>query len=121
MKSLVDQDGLATLNDATITYNEIFENHQLSNDYRPRLTLENGQTVITDPAEALALVDVVGGGHKPMFVYVKVQDEEDGSWLSSPRMTTECARVLAVALLWTATELDAVTEGIELATNDPHS
>jgi hypothetical protein len=120
MKSLVDQDALATLNDSAIIYNGIVGNDELSDDYRPRLTLENGQTVITDPAEALALVNVVGG-YEPLFVYVMVQDEEDGSWLSSPHMTTECARVLAISLLHVATELDAMSDLIEIAKNDPHS
>jgi hypothetical protein len=121
MKSLVDQDGLASLNDATIIYNGIVGNNELSDDYSPRLTLENGQTVITDPAEALALVNVGGGGYEPLYAYVMVQDEEDGVWTSSPHMTTECARVLAISLLHVAMELDEETDRIEIAKNDPHS
>jgi hypothetical protein len=105
--SQVDQEALITLLDAASTYKKITESdYGQAVVYKPRLTDDEGATIITDPAEVLKLVEVNREVGDPSVIYLMVKDETDNLWQSSPFMTAQCARVLAVSLLNAAMEIE---------------
>ena len=105
--SHIDEAALLTLLDAASTYKEITDNdYGQPVVYKPRLTDDEGVPVITDPAEALKLVEVNQEIGNPPVIYVMVKDEANDLWQSSPFMTAQCARVLAISLLNAAMEME---------------